>query len=238
MSDGDYMLKAAAVNMYDGIKWDDSNPFTIDNGYAGIRVSDVRINDMTIKSDNWVKDGDNVKITAGITGSYSLDRESITADLSGFNRQVGVIADSFDGFTATWMLSNVACNPSNGMITVTVKVEGIDSNYDTINADNTNPELNIDKPTSGLYFYNFRLIPLSRLIVIGPITVYYDISDNYGFNKLEFLLDGEIIDTVLDNEPNSWYLNQMDRGQHKIEIIAYDFSGNKVSQELDLKKLF
>jgi len=192
MSDGEFLLKVEAVNILDGITMDTSDPFTVDNDYKGVRVSDVRIRDITIDSSKWVKDGDAIEISAGITGSISLTREDITADFSGFNMGT-VVAESYDGFNVKWILYNVVCNPSNGPITVTVYASDIDSNSATITADNTNPELNIDKPQNGLYFFNNRFLPLSRTVILGPMTIKLDVSDNLGVNRAEFYLDDELM---------------------------------------------
>jgi len=232
LADGQYELLVEAVSGY-SIGHDSSDPFTIDNNYAGVRVSDVRITDTTIDSYKWIKNDDNVVISAGITGSISINREDITADLSGFGRGT-VIADSYDGFTATWTLTNVQCTPSDGTITATVTASDIDSNSATITADNINPELNIYKPTNGLYFFNTRLLPLSRTIIIGAITIELDTDDNNGIDRAEFYIDNELIETVTD-DPFEWYTN-LPKGQLRLEVKVIDYAGNKAVQTVDILK--
>jgi hypothetical protein len=160
LSDGSYMLLCEAQDG-NAIGHDMSDPFTIGNGFAGVKVSDVRITDTTIDSNKWVKDGDKIEISAGITGSTLMEREDITADLSGFGLGSVVIADSYDGFNAVWTVNSALCNPSNGPITITVTVLD-DSNSATITADNTKPEMTIYKPQNGIYFFNSRLIPFGQ----------------------------------------------------------------------------
>jgi hypothetical protein len=208
------------------------NPFTVNNGIVGAMVSDVRITDTDIDSYLWVKDGDSVEVTAGITGASEIT--IVTADLSGLGGGSNVPADSFDGFTATWTLSNVVCHPSDGPITVTVKLDDDKSNSATITADNTNPVLSIDKPQDGLYFFNSRLLPLSRTIIIGGITIEVNAEDTSGIDRTEFYLDDELMKTDTSSRPE-WYMNIKLRGQHNLEIIVYDHTGNKITESKMIK---
>jgi len=214
----------AAQNMHKAIGQDTSEPFQIDNGYGGTRVSDVHIQDITNSNTQWVKNGDNIEVSAGITGASDLTREDITADLSGFGRGT-VIADSFDGFTATWTIYNVVCTPNDGPITVTVNVED-NSNSATITADNTDPEINIINPENGLYMFNKKFLPLAKTIIVGPITIELDVEDTSGVYKVEFYIDDQL-ETLVNEEPFDWYMNIKQRGKRNLEIIVYDQAGNK-----------
>jgi hypothetical protein len=175
-----------------------------------------------------VKNGDTVEVTAGITGGQHLNREDIVADLSGFGRGT-MIADSFDGFTALWTLTNVDCNPSDGPIMVTVTADRINSNSATITADNTVPELSIIKPENGLYLFNKKLLPIARTIIIGPITIEIDADDNSGISEAEFYVD-DVLKATVTEEPFDWHMNIKLRGQHTLKIIAYDHAGNTRSE--------
>jgi uncharacterized repeat protein (TIGR01451 family) len=229
-SDGEYMLKVEAVNNYNSVVADTSEPFTIDNGYAGIKISDVRIQDKNINSYKWVKDGDMVEITSGITGSYSLNREDITADLTGLGLGNNVIANSFDGFTATWMLSNVICNPRDGVINVkvTVKTDKVQTKSGTITSDNTAPKVQLTKPMNSLYLFDRRFIPLGRTIIIGKITIEATGLDSNGLDRIDFFIDDELKESITDN-PFSWYMHAKLRGDHKITIKGFDPAGNEHS---------
>jgi len=125
-SDGGYDLRAVTMD-YQLNMYTDTHTITIANGNAGVMISDVSILDTTVDSTFFVKDGDNIEISAGITGNGVVDitLENITADLSGFGLGNSVVADSFDGFTATWMLTNVGCTPSDGPITVIVTIDSL-----------------------------------------------------------------------------------------------------------------
>jgi len=227
-SDGSYLILIEAKDSHNNIAAESSDPFTIDNGNAGVKISDIKINDITIKSEKYVKDGDNIEITAGITGSFSLGREDIIADLSGFNLG-NVVAESYDGFTAKWTINNVICSPTNGILTVKISASDQHSKSDTIIADNTNPEINIIKPENGFYFFNSRLLPIQKTIIIGPLTVIADGIDENGISKSEFYLDGELMHTDNSDYPE-WYMRIKQRGQHNLEIKVYDNAGNSVTE--------
>jgi len=228
-ADGEYMIKVEAI--HDGVAVDTSDPFTIDNGYTGVKISDVRITDTSISSYQWVKNGDDIEVSAGITSSYSLKREDISADLSGFGLSDTVIPNSFDGFTAKWIVHNVVCNPSDGEINVPVTVNAAETHtkIGKITADNTKPEIEITKPANGLYFLNRKFFPLPKTIVIGKITIEADGLDTNGIAKMEFYVDGELRATLTE-EPFSWYMKQGLMGNHEITIKAYDPVGNIATQ--------
>ena len=165
-------------------------------------------------------------ISAGITGGNFISREDLTADLSGFGLGEQVIANSYDGFTAIWKITNVICNPSDGPITVKVTADGKDSNVGTITADNTAPELTIIKPLDCLYFLNKKLIPLAKPFIIGPITIEINAQDSSGIEKAEFYIDNELEETDT-KEPFSWYINKNLKGEYKLDVRIFDYAGNK-----------
>jgi hypothetical protein len=230
VSDGTYQLKVEAINNLARLNFDTSADFTVSNGIEGARVSSVAITDTTTNSNLWVKNGDTVEITAGITSGETLDRMDIVADLSGFSMS-NVYADSFDGFTARWMLTGVTCNPSDGPITVTVTADNVHSNSATITADNTDPEVSIVKPETGLYLFNRKFLPLPRTVIFGPITIEINAADNAGISKAEYYIDGDLKTTTIE-EPFDWYMNLKLRRDHTLKIIVYDHAGNAVSEEM------
>jgi len=72
---------------------------------------------------------------------------------------------------------------------------------------NINYELTINKPENGLYFYNSRLLPfIAKTIIIGPITIEINVDDNFGVDRTEFYLDGELMNTDTSSLPE-WYMN-------------------------------
>ena len=128
-----------------------------------------------------------------------------------------------------FVLVTVVCTPSNGPISVTVTLGEYDTGVDTIIADNVKPEMNIIKPEAGLYFFNSRLLPIQKTIIVGPLTVMVDGIDTNGISRAEFYLDGDLMHTDSGVDPE-WYMKIKQRGQHNIEVKVYDNAGNSVSE--------
>ena len=103
----------------------------------------------------------------------------------------------------------------------------------TITADNTVPELSIIKPENGLYLFNRRFLPLGRTIIFGPITIEIDADDTSGISKVEFYVDNELEETVID-DPFDWYMNLRLLRKHNLKIIAYDHAGNTATESKDI----
>jgi hypothetical protein len=142
-----------------------------------------------------------------------------------------VIADSYDGLNARWLLTNVKCIPSDGPITVTVTADGTDSKSATITADNTDPELRIIQPEKGLYLFNMRLIRFSRIIIFGSITIELDTGDNTGISRAEYFIDDSLKTTIFE-EPFEWRMRQRLMGKHTIQVSVYDLAGNTASESI------
>jgi uncharacterized repeat protein (TIGR01451 family) len=236
-SDDEYLLMIQVVNDFNGISYDESNEFIIDNGNAGIKISDIEINDITNNNYNWVKNGDSVIITAAITGhdANTLTNLDITADLSGLGGNFETYAESFDGFLAKWTLDNVICSPSDGPINVIVNIHDDISNTGIINADNTIPELEITHPLNGLYIINRRFLPLMKTIIIGAVTIEIDANDISGINHADFYINDDLMKTV-SSEPFSWNMNMKLMGQNTIlKVNVFDSAGNSASISKELK---
>lgn len=227
-SDGEYRILVEAVDDRLKIGWESSGIFTINNGNMGAMISDIKIQDTTIDSTTYVKDGDDIEISVGITGAIDLSRDDITADLSAFGMGT-VVAHSFDGFTAKWTLNNVVCEPNDGPLTITVNAGVYDSNKGTIYADNKKPEMEVIKPENGLYFFNSRLLPIERTIIIGPFTIIVEGMDDNGLSKTEFYIDNALMHIDTNKDPE-WYMNIKQTGQHQLEIRVYDLAGNKITE--------
>ena len=234
LADGTYALKVEAFNKYHVLAFDTASNLKVGNGLSGSMVSSIIITDTSIGSSQYVKNGDNLEIMAGITGGHSLSREDITADLSGFGMGTYVIADSYDGYTATWIITNAACSPSDGSVSITITAEDNHGSA-TITADNTNPEISIANPETGFYFLGKRFIPLSRTIIIGKITIELDTADESGISRVSYYIDDDLAATISDGSFD-WYTN-LPRGSHTLKAVAYDQAGNTNVGEMTFLKL-
>jgi uncharacterized repeat protein (TIGR01451 family) len=233
MADGEYMLKVEAMDSFGGITHDNSDPFSINNGYTNAKISDIAIKDITINSYNWVKNGDAIEITAGITGGPLLTKYDIKADLTGFSKESNTIADNYDGFTARWIITGVNCYPINGELIISIFIEGGDTKQGSIIADNTPPTLDIKKPNNYIYIRNIQIIPFGKIIIIGPITINTEIVDtDSDIQKVNFILDDNHIATV-EEKPYSLHLNKKLQGSHVLEIMVHDFAGNINSASIE-----
>jgi len=111
---------------------------------VGPSITDVLLtNDTLDHTDDYVKDTDQITVTATITDGGGLTAADITADLTGLGGGAAVNPDTYDAGVATWVLTSVACTPSDGTVTVTVTATDAlgneSSGSDTIIADNTAP---------------------------------------------------------------------------------------------------
>ncbi len=111
-------------------------------------IASVLITDTTVPHTTYVKDGDDVQVTATITDMFQsyMDTSLISADLTGFGLGAAVAPDYYDTMTGMtyWNLTSVTCTPSDGTITVAVDADDFNDNSatqmsDDIVADNTPP---------------------------------------------------------------------------------------------------
>ncbi len=230
IASGKYTLLAEA---YTGLVGYESISVFIENE-PGTKI-DTSIRDVSTGSTQYVRNGDTVQIQAALTGVWTEDltREDITADLGGFNRGI-CIANSFNGFVATWMLYNVECTPTNGVITIALYAGEYQSTTVTITADNECPSLSIVKPAKGLYFFNSKLPLMKRTIIFGSITIQIETDDKYGIERAEFYIDGHL-EYALTEGPMEWYTN-LPRGKHALDVKVYDHAGNYASSGIQLLK--
>jgi len=232
-SDGYYLLKVEAINEHNCIDMDTSDQFLINNENPLVKISDISIYDNTIQSNSFCKNGDNLEISAAITGGYGITKDSIYADLSGFGKTSSA-PNTYDGFIATWNLYNVYCTPQNGEIVTKIELnDGLYEKSANILADNSIPELTITKPNKGIYLYNSLFMPWLKTFIIGPIDIEIECSSDV--LQSEIYMDGVLVG--VDNDPQyEWYLNEKTIGNHDLTIIVSDGAGNiaSISQNIRL----
>jgi len=236
LADGEYELFAQCRDPAGQIA-SDSVMITVGNGNSGVMVSDVYLRDESVDSHSFIKDGDDLTVSAGITGRVS-EVDQLYADLSGFGRGSYVAADSFDGFTATWTLNNVVCTPENGEIMVTV-FAGDHSNQGVITADNTAPEISLENP-AGLYLFNHRVLPMNTMIAVGSIDITVSAVDEGSVDHVDYYVDGSLVGTSGD-APYDWTCDLKSIGGHyTLEAVVFDEAGNQntFSEEITIFNLF
>ena len=110
-------------------------------------VTDVQVENLTLShTDEYAKDGDDLGLSARVTGDPSLEASDIVANFSALLDEGGgaVPAETYDGTTAEWItvLEDVTLTADGSkMVVVTATGDsGVGSGSDQITADNTAPE--------------------------------------------------------------------------------------------------
>jgi len=93
------------------------------------------------------------------------------------------------------------------------------------------PSIDIIKPGDAIYFNNKKIMDFSTPIIIGPIDVTVNVSDNiYGIERVEFYIDDEL--RYSDEEkPYSWKWDEKVFFKHTIKVVAYNEIGNYAIDE-------
>ena len=234
----DYKVRVVTEDEIVNMQYDISDDrFTIDND--GPSIYNIIITDTTIGNTEFTKNGDNLEITAIITGDP--EEGSIKADLSGFGKGSAEEPDSFTGGTARWIVTDIVCMPPDGSVVLTINVTDAtgDTAFNTgsIIADNSAPDLTITRPGPGLYIMDgMRLLPFSYPFIIGQITITADVTDEgSGVKEVEFYLEGDI-ESNASEVPYSWLWDRAATGFFDLEVKAYDIVGHTAIDEI--KDLF
>jgi hypothetical protein len=109
-----------------------------------------------------------------------------------------------------------------------------------ISLEEENNVVEIVKPLKAFYLNNNRLIPYTKTRIIGNIDIEAGVYRNhYGqggsAEKVEFYIDGELKATKTQ-EPFIWTWSERTFGKHTIKVIAYDYEGSSVSEEIEVYK--
>jgi hypothetical protein len=102
-----------------------------------------------------------------------------------------------------------------------------------VEAGNLPPEVRITIPERGkLHIFGKPLINtlLGKTILIGRLTITVEASDDDGIEKVEFYLDGELVQTV-EEKPYQWVWKTPSwfTLRHTIKAVAYDNQGKSSS---------
>jgi outer membrane protein assembly factor BamB len=126
-------------------------------------------------------------------------------------------------YTATFTVTDSQGNSSNDTAPVTIAYAP--------------PSVSITKPDNSLYILNIRTIPFPYPLIIGPITIKVNATQEpLGIDRAEFFIDGKLKAT--DNiVPYEWTWWTPSFSKHTITIIAYDTSGKSASKSLIVRKL-
>jgi nitrous oxidase accessory protein NosD len=121
----------------------DDGEIIVDTSAPSVTGVEIHNDDPDV-SDNWVKNGDPITVTATVTDAHpSFGIDDIEADLTDLGGAADAAPGSYDGTWATWDIATATCTPADGTLTVTVTavdaLGNTGSGTDTIEADNTAP---------------------------------------------------------------------------------------------------
>ncbi len=108
---------------------------------------------------------------------------------------------------------------------------------------NEPPGVGITSPVEGkIYIFDSpfpKNLAFKNTFLIGKTTISVYASDDSGIEKVEFYVDGELMETV-KSEPYNWTLSRISTfkelfyHKHTIEVIAYDYTGKTDSDSIEV----
>jgi hypothetical protein len=102
------------------------------------------------------------------------------------------------------------------------------------------PEISSFKPKPGrIYFMDLFGIPfpfIDKAIVFGIITFGIEASDVSGIEKVEYFIDGEIVEIVTE-EPFDFRWSGADPGEYELKIRVYNNYGGTSKEVIPIRKL-
>ena len=129
-----------------------------------------------------------------------------------------------------------------GSFNATFNVTDSEGNYSSDTAKVTIiarwPLVTITKPVNGIYLMDKRILPFSKPVIIGKITIQVEATQEpFGIERVEFYIDDTLKAT--DNEPPyEWTWSTPAFFKHTIKAIAYDTSGKSSEKSIDVSKFF
>jgi hypothetical protein len=105
-------------------------------------------------------------------------------------------------------------------------------------SDTEPPELEIISPSQNyLYLMNRRIIPFFTTVIIGDIDIIAEAIDPSGINRVEFYIDGQLMETISDAS-FQWKWTENAFLKHNIKVIAVDNYENVAEEEITVSKFF
>lgn len=128
-----------------------------------------------------------------------------------------------------------------GIYTVTVRAydnrEWSDSSPPLkVAIDITPPDVEITEPRQGFYLSNCKLIPLPFTVVVGPVTIKVNASDEISDIASVAFFINDVMQFNDTEFPYEWLWDISSKGKNTIEVIAYDNVGKTASNEQTIWK--
>ena len=231
LDDGKYQIKIVIVTKEDYITSDTSDYFVIDNDKSNVKIVDMIVLDSSMAERKAVRNAEDIRIEAFFDNADDYILSDISADFSVFGFDSYENPDFFNGFMAAWNLTNVRCQTSDGIVHISVQIGDIEEYSMSILIDNTEPQLSIARPTTGIYIFNKRIVPFPRCLCIGALTLEINSDDLGGVSKTDIYIDSNLEYSV-NGDISIWEIDRRLFGVHMIRIVVYDSAGNKAESSI------
>ena len=101
------------------------------------------------------------------------------------------------------------------------------------------PMITITKPGSGLYITNDKIRDMSQSIVIGAVTIEVEAFDEFGIDRVEFFVNGQLrsTDTFYPYRFRNWKEPGL-FGRYTIRAVAYNNIGISNTDEIQVIRFF
>jgi uncharacterized repeat protein (TIGR02543 family) len=178
-----------------------------------------------------------------VTAHFSINEYTITINIDGngtviknpdqntyeFGTIVELTAVPDKGWDFTHWTGDLSGNDS----TTNILVDGDKTVEAHFKKDEVPPEVKITKPDYGLYFRDKKILGFIFPIVFQEVTVEAEASDDKSVEKVEFYINGELVETDYD-APYSYNWKDNKKRFQTIEVVAYDIADNKDNDVLSV----
>jgi len=109
-----------------------------------------------------------------------------------------------------------------------------------ISSDSIPPSISLVTPAPNmLYVFGRPILPLSRTVVIGPVTVIvHALDDQTGVDHVEFYVNDGLLAYTSVGPEYQWQWSVLNFGSATLKVVAIDKAGNSKSAQLNLVKIF
>lgn len=131
-------------------------------------------------------------------------------------------------------------NPGEYKVQLTVK-DSIDNvayaSQTIVIIDDVPPTISIVNPENAFYLNNKNIFTLKNPIIIGDIDIILDVSDNSEINYVILYINNQE-KIKFTESPYIWTWDENMFGKAIINVVAFDKSGNKADDTIDVRKFF
>jgi hypothetical protein len=137
-------------------------------------------------------------------------------------------------------ISYIYKNPGEYKVELTVKDSMNNTAYasKTIQIiDDIPPTISIINPKNAFYLNNNEVFTLKNPVIIGDIDIILDVADNSGINFVILYINNQE-KFIFTESPYVWTWDENMFGKATINVVAFDKSGNKANDTINVWKFF